>query len=106
MSSSDVLKTADFFSEGKMFDGSSIASSPRRCRATSAIQCEIGVGANKLVKKADEVQILKYALHNVGARHNKSVTFMFLPATSMRACRKRAYTTLAVSSNTPRPSTR
>jgi len=29
-------------------------------------QCEIGVGANTLVKKADEVQILKYALLNVG----------------------------------------
>jgi glutamine synthetase len=42
-------------------------------------QCEIGVGANTLVKKADEVQILKYALHNVGARHNKSVTFMPKP---------------------------
>jgi glutamine synthetase len=42
-------------------------------------QCEIGVGANTLVKKADEVQILKYALHNVGARHGKSVTFMPKP---------------------------
>jgi glutamine synthetase len=42
-------------------------------------QCEIGIGANTLVKKADEVQILKYALHNVGARHNKSVTFMPKP---------------------------
>jgi glutamine synthetase len=42
-------------------------------------QCEIGVGANTLVKKADEVQILKYALHNVGANYGKSVTFMPKP---------------------------
>ena len=42
-------------------------------------QCEIGVGANTLVKKADEVQILKYALLNVGANYGKSVTFMPKP---------------------------
>ena len=42
-------------------------------------QCEIGIGANTLVKKADEVQILKYALLNVGANYGKSVTFMPKP---------------------------
>src|SRR3984893_758387 len=42
-------------------------------------QCEIGIGANTLVKKADEVQILKYALMNVGANYGKSVTFMPKP---------------------------
>ena len=42
-------------------------------------QSEIGVGANTLVKKADEVQILKYALMNVAANYGKSVTFMPKP---------------------------
>ena len=47
------------------------------------------------------IQILKHALPNVGARPNRGQNI--LPATSMRACRKRAYTTLEVSSNTPKP---
>ena len=42
-------------------------------------QCEIGVGFNTLVKKADEVQILKYALQNVGHGYGKTVTFMPKP---------------------------
>ena len=42
-------------------------------------QSEIGVGFNTLVKKADEVQILKYALLNVGHGYGKSVTFMPKP---------------------------
>ncbi|HTP40771.1 MAG TPA: glutamate--ammonia ligase [Steroidobacteraceae bacterium] len=42
-------------------------------------QCELGIGANTLTKKADEVQILKYALLNVGAQYGKSVTFMPKP---------------------------
>jgi glutamine synthetase len=42
-------------------------------------QCELGINANTLVTKADEVLILKYALQNVGAAYGKTVTFMPKP---------------------------
>jgi glutamine synthetase len=42
-------------------------------------QCEIGVGAGGLVQKADQVQILKYAVHNVAHSYGKTATFMPKP---------------------------
>src|SRR5579859_3231232 len=42
-------------------------------------QAEIGVGAGTLVSKADQVQILKYCVHNVAAGYGKTATFMPKP---------------------------
>ena len=42
----------------------------------TAGQCEIGVGPNSAVQKADEIKIFKYCIHNVAHAYGKTAIFM------------------------------